>query len=368
MKRLLGCVAACALMSGAALADGHGDEVVTSEHSYLLQTVAEGLEHPWGLDFLPDGRMVVTERPGRMRIVEADGTVGPALTGMPAITSEFRDGLLDVSASPSFADDNTVFFAYSDLADGMRWLKVASAQISGGALENMTTIYEAEIKVENDQGFGSRIRFTSDGNLLITVGDHNVRANAQDGSNTLGTIIRVTPEGAPVAGNPGGDLHPAIYAWGFKNSQGVAITDAGEVWAIDHGGVGGGELNKIEMGGNYGWPTRTFGGSDAPGAEAASAFVEPVFTWGVSPTVALSGLEVYEGDAFPNWKGDLFTGSLVQTALIRVMLNDSGSVIGTEYVIDGTLGRIRDVREGPDGALYVLNDDPEGGIYRIAPK
>ncbi|MEO0360476.1 MAG: PQQ-dependent sugar dehydrogenase [Pseudomonadota bacterium] len=371
MRMLLGGRVFGAIAAGAASmawAEGHGTSFVTSEHSFVLETIAEGLENPWGLDFLPGGRVVVTERPGRLRIVEADGTIGEPLGGMPDIVSEFRDGLLDVTASPRFADDRTVYMAYSDLEDGARWLKIVSAQIGDGVVENLTTIFESDIRVESDQGYGSRIRFDAEGHLMITVGDHSEPSMAQDGANTLGSIIRIATDGTPVDGNPGGDLHPAIYAWGFKNSQGIAIADDGAVWAIDHGGVGGGELNRVEMGANYGWPTRQFGGADSPGAEAASEFEEPTFTWGVAPTVALSGLEIYEGDLFPNWRGDLFTGSLIQEALIRVMLGEDGQVIGTEYVIDGVLGRIREVREAPDGSLYVLNDDFEGGIYRIVPE
>ncbi|MCV3270073.1 PQQ-dependent sugar dehydrogenase [Roseobacter sinensis] len=360
-----------ALVVGAASiawAEVDGTSFVTAEHSFVLETVAEGLEHPWGLDFLPDGRIIVTERPGRLRIVEADGTLGAPLGGMPDIVSEFRDGLLDVTASPAFAEDRTVYFAYSDLEDGARWLKIMSAQIGDGAVENLTPIFESDLRVESNEGYGARIRFDADGHLMITFGDHADPPTAQDGTNTLGSIIRITTDGTPVDGNPGGDLHPAIYAWGFKNSHGIAIAEDGTIWAIDHGGVGGDELNRIEMGANYGWPARQFGGADAPGAETPSEFKEPTFTWGIAPTVALSGLEIYEGDLFPNWQGDLFTGSLVQQALIRIMLGEDGEVIGTEYVIDGVLGRVREVREAPDGTLYVLNDDFEGGIYRIVPE
>lgn len=278
----------------------YADEYITSEHSFVLETITEVLEHPWGLDFLPEGRILVTERPGRLRIVEPDGTLGAPLSGMPMITSDFRDGLLDVTVSPTFAEDNLIYFAYSELEMGLRWLKVVAAHLRGDHIHVDKVIFEADVRVEKDQGFGSRIRFDADGNLMITVGDHAVRAHAQDATNTLGSIIRIRPDGSPAEGNPGGDFHPAIYAYGFKNPQGLAIGSDGTVWSIDHGGVGGGELNDVAMGANYGWPARTFGGADAPGAEAATTFAEPTFTWGSAPTVALSGLEIYEGDAFPN--------------------------------------------------------------------
>ena len=342
---------------------------VTSEHRFVLVPVAKGLEHPWGLDWLPDGRIVVTERAGRIRIVEIDGTLGAPLGNVPEIVTKFRDGQLDVSVSPDFAADNMVFFAYSQKEGDLRWMELASARLAGDRLEDVTVIFSSGVKTENLEGFGSRIRFDADGNLLVSVGDHAEVAKVQDTSNTLGTIVRLHPDGTPVADNPGGELHPAIYAYGFKNPHGLALAEDGALWAADHGGAGGDELNRVEMGANYGWPTRTFGGGDVPGAGQASAgpFTEPVFTWGVWPVVALSGLEVYTGDDFPNWRGDLFAGSLSQSRLIRFLLSDEGNVIGTETVLDFEIGRVRDVRQGPDGRLYLLNGELEGGIFRIDP-
>lgn len=353
------------LFTAPAVAGGHGEKVVTSQHDYELVKVASGLEHPWGLDWLPDGTMIVTERPGRIRIVDENGKISEPISGVPALVSEFRDGLLDVSVSPNFASDSTIFFAYSQKEGAERWLEVASASLKDNALSDLKVIYKAGVKVEKDQGFGSRIRFDANGNLVISVGDHAAAKNAQDTSNTLGSIIRITPTGEAVADNPGGNLHASIFAYGFKNPQGLTISSDGTIWAVDHGGAGGGELNRVAKGGNYGWPTRTFSGGDAPRAEKAFESIDPAFTWGVAPTVALSGLEHYSGTDFPNWTGDLFAGSLTQEALIRIMLDDNGSIVGTEYVIDGQIGRIREVRQGPDGMLYVLNDDPEGGIYRL---
>ncbi|MEM9781808.1 MAG: PQQ-dependent sugar dehydrogenase [Pseudomonadota bacterium] len=371
MHRLFRLPLAVALGAAAipAMAEDTSFEIVSSQHTFMVETVAEGLENPWGLDFLPDGRMIVTERPGRIRLVDADGTLSDPLANVPEIVSEFRDGLLDIAVSPSFSEDSTVFFAYSLKEGDMRWLQVASAQLDGTALTDLTVIHEAEVKSTHDQGFGSRIRFDDAGNMLISVGDHNEPPTSQDPSNTLGSIIRIATDGTPAADNPGGDLNPAILAYGFKNPQGLAIhPETGDVWATDHGGVGGGEINAVAAGENYGWPERTYGSGDAPRAATIGDFVEPVFTWGAAPTVALSGLEIYTGADFPLWQGDLFTGSLTQAALIRVMLDFDNRVVGTEYVIDGDLGRIREVRQGPDGMLYILNDEVEGGIYRLAPK
>ena len=371
MQALFRAAAAAGLSLAAAapaLAD-NPQSFVTSQHKFLLTTVAEGLEHPWGLDWLPDGRIVVTERAGRIRIVETDGTLGAPLGNVPEIVTEFRDGLLDISVSPNFAEDNTLYFAYSQKNGDLRWMELASARLAGDELKDVTVIFTSGVKTENLEGFGSRIRFDANGNMLVSVGDHAELGKVQDTSNTLGTIVRLRPDGTPVADNPGGALHPAIYAYGFKNPHGLALAEDGTLWAIDHGGVGGDELSRVEMGANYGWPTRTFSGGDAPGAGQASAgpFADPAFTWGSWPIVAPSGLEIYTGDEFPNWRGDLFTGSLSQSTLIRILLDDEGDVIGTETVLNFEIGRVRDVRQGPDGRLYLLNDELEGGIFRIDP-
>jgi len=366
MKSLICGVFGLALFATTAV-QAEANKIVTAQHSYNLTEVATGLEHPWGLDWLPDGRMVVTERPGRLRIVSSDGSVSKPLGGVPAITSDFRDGLLDVTVSPSFAADQTIFFSYSQKQGEQRWLEVASAKLVGDQLKDLKVIFASGVKVEKDQGFGSRIRFDAEGYLMISVGDHAAAANAQDTSNTLGSIIRIATDGTPAAAN-GGEMAPEIYAFGFKNPQGMAIhPETGAIWATDHGGKGGGEINRIERAGNYGWPTRTYSGGDAPRAVVEGNFVEPTFVWGAAPTVALSGLEIYTGPDFPAWQNDIFAGSLKKEALVRIMLNDAGTVTGIEHVIDEEIGRIREVRQGPDGRLYVLNDDPEGGIYRIDP-
>lgn len=302
-----------------------------------------------------------------MRIVSPDGSVSEPLTGLPEITSETRDGLLDVAVSRTFAKDKAIFFAYTKKDGKSRWLEVASAHLDGNALKDVKVIFSSGVKVEKDQGFGARIRFDGTGNLVVSVGDHAAKDNAQNPSNTLGSIVRIKTDGTPASKNPGGMLHPAIFAYGFKNPQGMTIDAKGNIWVVDHGGSGGDEINRVEKGKNYGWPSRAFGGGNAPGADKAANFADPIFTWGASPVMAPSGLEIYTGKDFPHWKGDLFAGSLTQGLLVRVMLNDTGSVIGTENIIDNKLGRIREVRQGPDGHLYVLNDDNKGGIYRIDP-
>lgn len=348
--------------------------IATAQHSFALTRVAGPLEHPWGLDWLPDGRILVSERPGRLRIVDKDGIVSAPIKGLPEISSEFRDGLLDVSVDPDFAENKTVYFAYSGFENGKRWQIVSSATLEGSELKAVKPIFQSKVKVEKDQGFGARIRFASDKSMFITVGDHAAAAQAQDPSNALGSVIRLTRNGSAVATNPftaDNTKLNSIFAYGFKNPQGLAVhPETGAVWLADHGARGGGEINVVKAAGNYGWPTRTFGTrNDEPGASQVdgAGFIDPVFTWGAAPTVALSGLSFYSGNDFPAWKNDLFVGSLSTDALIRLMLDTGGRVIGTEHVIDGEIGRIRDVRQGPDGKLYVLNDDEEGAIYRLDP-
>ena len=370
MRSLINGVLSLALFvsSSAAFADDHGSEVVTSQHSFSLTKIAGNLENPWGLDWLPSGQIIVTERPGRLTLISTDGRTKTPVRGLPKITSEFRDGLLDVAVSPNFVSDQTIFFTYSQKEGDNRWLEVASARLSDSTLQDVKVIFSSGVKVQKDQGFGSRIRFDDQGFMVISVGDHAVAANAQNPMNPLGSVIRIGRNGSPAVQYPGDDKAPAIFAYGFKNPQGLAIDPRdGTIWATDHGGKGGGELNRVETGANYGWPTRTFSGGDAPRATVEGDFIDPVFTWGAAPTIALSGLEIYTGEDFPSWEGDLFAGSLKQEALIRMMLDDAGSVVGTEYVIYEDIGRIREVKQGPDGRLYVLNDDPEGGIYRIDP-
>lgn len=347
---------------------------ITAHHAFKLTRIAGPLEHPWGLDWLRDGRILVSERPGRLRIVARDGSISAPIAGLPEISSEFRDGLLDVSVDPEFADNRKIYFAHTGFENGLRWQKVSSATISDAGLTDVATIFQSGVKVDKDQGFGARIRFSGDGALVVTVGDHATPAQAQDPSNTLGSVVKLKRDGSAATNNPFvGDVakKDEILAFGFKNPQGLAIhPSTGAIWVADHGPRGGGEINRLHPSGNYGWPVRTFGErGEAPGAPQLEAkeLVDPVFTWGVSPTISPSGLSFYTGTEFPAWKDDLFVGSLSAEALIRIALDGDGHVVGTERVIDGEIGRIRDVRQGPDGKLYVLNDDEEGAIYRLDP-
>lgn len=367
-------IIASLLVPGSANAEASEQSTITAHHAFKLTRIAGPLVHPWGLDWLPDGRILVSERPGRLRIISSAGTMSEPLAGLPAISSEFRDGLLDVSVDPDFAGNRKIYFAHTAFENGLRWQKVSSATLSDAGLTDVKTIFQSDVKVEKDQGFGARIRFFDDGALLVTVGDHATPAQAQDLSNTLGSVVRLTRDGSAVTDNPFvGDAtrKDEVFAFGFKNPQGLAIHPAtGAIWATDHGPRGGGEINRLRPSANYGWPVRTFGErNDAPGAPQRESrdFVDPAFTWGVSPTISPSGLSFYTGTEFPAWKDDLFVGSLSAEALIRIALDADGHIVGVERIIDGEIGRIRDVRQGPDGRLYVLNDDEEGAIYRLDP-
>lgn len=357
-----------------ASAEASDQSVITAHHAFKLTRIAGPLDHPWGLDWLPDGRMLVTERPGRLRIISIDGAISEPVAGLPAISSEFRDGLLDVAVDPDFESNRKIYFAHTGSESGKRWQKVSSATLTETGLSDVVTIFQSDVKVEKDQGFGARIRFAVDGSLLVTVGDHATAAQAQDPATVLGSVVRLKRDGSAATNNPFvGEAAKSdqIFAFGFKNPQGLAIhPQTGAIWVTDHGPRGGGEINQLHASANYGWPVRTFGErGDAPGAPQVDAgeFVDPTFTWGVSPTIAPSGLSFYTGVEFPAWKDDLFVGSLSAEALIRLSLDAGGHVVGTERVIDGEIGRIRDVRQGPDGRLYVLNDDEEAAVYRLDP-
>jgi glucose/arabinose dehydrogenase len=348
-----------------------------------LTTVAEGFERPWGMAFLPDGSLLVTERPGRLRLVR-DGAIDPRpIAGVPPVHAMGQGGLLDVALHPDFARNRTVFLSYAHGTAEANRTRLARAVLDGHALRDLRVIFEVDREKPANAHFGSRILFLPDGTLLLTIGDGGnppvsldgrfIRENAQDRANHLGKILRLTEEGAvpadnPFVGQPG--VRPEIFTWGNRNSQGIAwdpIRNA--VWANEHGSQAGDELNRIERGRNYGWPAVTHsveyrsGNAIAP-ARSAPGIVDPVLVW--MTTTAPSGLAVYTGDRLPGWRGDLVSGSLRSQDVRRIRLDAAGRVTGEEVIRVGR--RVRDVRQGPDGFLYLLTDDPQGArLIRIEP-
>ena len=338
------------------------------------ETVASGLEHPWALAFLPDGRMLVTERPGRLRIVTASGGVSEPLTGVPEVAARGQGGLLDVAVDPQFAQNRQVYLSYSEPGeDGTAGTAVARGRLAEAGLEGVTVIYRQVPKVRSGSHFGSRIVFRGDGTLFITSGDRgNQRPLVQDLSTGVGKIVRINADGSiprdnPFVGREG--AVPAIWSYGHRNLQGATLhPETGQLWTVEHGARGGDELNHPEAGKNYGWPVITYG-VDYSGAKigegtARDGMEQPVYYW--DPVIAPSGLTFYTGDRFPGWRGSLLVGSMSPGALVRLVM-ENGRVAREERYL-GDLGeRIRDVAQGPDGLIYVVTDSPRGRVLRVEP-
>jgi glucose/arabinose dehydrogenase len=334
--------------------------------------VAVGLEHPWGLAFLPDGRMLVTERPGRLRLVERDGSVSEPLTGVPRVLARGQGGLLDVAPSPSFAQDRLVYVSFAEPGGAGGGTAVARGRLGERGLDDTRVIWRQEPKVSGNNHWGSRLVWRPDGTLFVTLGDrYNSMERAQDLSATIGKIVRINADGSVPRDNPfvdRGDARPEIWSLGHRNIQAATLDASGQLWTVEHGARGGDELNRPQAGHNYGWPVITYG-VDYSGARigvgtAAPGMEQPVYYW--DPVIAPSGATFYSGAAFPDWRGDLFVGSLQPGRLVRLRLRD-GRVTHEERYVIGRGERIRDVTEGPDGFLYLLTDHPKGRIVRLAP-
>jgi len=338
-----------------------------------VETVARGLEHPWGLAFLPDGRMLVTERPGRLRLVERDGRLSEPLSGVPPVYARGQGGLLDVTLSPTFARDRLVYLSFAEPGTGGAGTAVARGRLGERGLEGTQVIWRQQPKVEGPNHWGSRLVFRRDGTLFVTLGDRFAyRERAQDLSTTIGKIVRSNADGSvprdnPFVGRPG--VRPEIWSYGHRNVQAAALhPQTGQLWTAEHGARGGDELNHPEAGKNYGWPVITYG-VDYSGARigegtAKPGMEQPVYYW--DPVIAPSGMTFYTGQAFPDWRGSLFIGSLRPGLLVRLTLADD-RVTREERYLAHLRERIRDVRQGPDGLLYLLTDSPEGRILRVAP-
>jgi glucose/arabinose dehydrogenase len=335
--------------------------------------VAKGLEHPWGVEVLPDGRFLVTERPGRMRIVGRDGRLSDPLTGVPEVYARGQGGLLDVALSPGFAQDRMVYFSFAESGSGGAGTAVARGRLGERGLEGVQVIWRQQPKVGGSNNhWGSRLVFRPDGTLFVTLGDRfSHLERAQDLSTTIGKIVRINPDGSAPRDNPfvgrAGAL-PEIWSYGHRNVQAAALDARGELWTVEHGARGGDEVNHPQPGKNYGWPVITYG-VDYSGARigfgtAQPGMEQPVYYW--DPVIAPSGATFYSGRAFPDWRGDLLVGSLRPGALVRLRIAN-GRVTREERYLDELGERIRDVREGPDGAIYLLTDSSRGRLLRVEP-
>jgi glucose/arabinose dehydrogenase len=333
--------------------------------------VASGLEHPWGLAFLPDGRMLVTERPGRLRIVSG-GKLSQPLDGVPQVRAGGQGGLLDVALSPSFAQDRLVYLSFSEPGEGGAGTAVARGRLGGHGLEETQTIWRQQPKVGSSLHWGSRLVFRADGTLFVTLGDRGTRDYAQDLSTTVGKVVRINADGTIPKDNPfvGRDgVRPEIWSYGHRNAQGATLDARGHLWTVEHGARGGDELNNPQRGRNYGWPTITYG-VDYSGAKigvgtAGQGMEQPIYYW--DPVIAPSGATFYTGNAFAEWRGDLLVGSLTPGGLVRLRLTNGRVTDESRYVIDPG-ERVRNVCQGPDGMIYLLTDSRRGRIVRLEPR
>ena len=343
-----------------------------------VDTVAGGLVHPWSLAFLPDGRMLVAERPGRMRIVTRAGQLSPPLGGVPEVFAQSQAGLMDVILAHDFAQSRTIYFCYAERADGGGRIAVAHAQIDDNSraprLNAVTVIFRQQGPASRGLNIGCRMAQAPDNNLFVTLGDHFASAKlAQTLDNHIGKIVRIRPDGSAPPDNPfvgRKDALPEIWAYGLRNAEGLAFNPAdGKLWEQEHGPRGGDEINIMEKGKNYGWPVVSYGvnydGSPVgQGKQQAPGMADPVWHW--TPSIAPSGMAFYTGDLIPSWKGSLLNGALKFELVSRLTL-DGDKAVKEERVLQGLHERIRDVRQGPDGALYLLTDNSAGRILRLAP-
>jgi aldose sugar dehydrogenase len=356
-------------------------DVKNEKATFRVETVVSGLDHPWSLAFLPDGRMLVTERPGRLRILDASGKLSPPVDGVPAVAAVGQGGLFDIVLAPDFKESRIVYFSFAEPrgpagAVNPNSTSLASARFleeDGKAkLADVKVIFRQEPAVEGGLHFGSRVVVARDGTLFLTTGERNLKSPAQDLRSHLGKVIRVRADGAAPPDNPfvgRKDARPEIWSYGHRNIQGAAMhPKSGRLWIVEQGPKGGDEINVPEKGRNYGWPVIGYG-VDYSGAKIHESthkdgMEQPIYYW--VPSIGPSGMAFYTGDAFPGWKGNLFVGALALTHLERLEL-DGEKIVKEERLLTDLGQRIRDVRQAPDGTLWLLTDARDGKVLHIVP-
>jgi aldose sugar dehydrogenase len=336
--------------------------------------IAKGLDHPWGMAFLPDGSLLVTERPGRLRrITLTDNALGAAIAGVPEVDTGGQGGLLGIAIAPDFATSRHVFLSFAEKRDGGNVTAVFRGRLSvdHSKIDDGKVIFRQALAADSNRHFGSRLVFDRDGQLFVTTGDRGyLSEEAQNPRSHVGKVLRITPDGAPAPGNPQrADWAPEVWSIGHRNIQGAALHPVtGQLWTAEHGAKGGDEVNAPIAGRNYGWPIITYGrdytGLKIGEGTAKDGMEQPLHYW--DPSIAPSGMAFYTGEVYPGWKGSLFVGALAGEHLHRLSL-DGTNIVSSEKLFEG-LGRIRDIIQGPSGHLYVMTDEaePNGAIYQIA--
>lgn len=373
-------ILASAALALAASAKPGDSKVITSKTGKLqVTTIAEGLQNPWGIAFLPNGDMLVTERSGSMRIVSANGTLGAPIANVPKVAAQGQGGLLDVVLAPDFASSQKIYFSYAEPGDASKGesgnsTAVSSAVLKDNALHQVTRLFSQQPKVASSAHFGSRLIWAPDGTLFITLGDRwSEKDRAQTLDNHQGKVVRINADGSIPADNPfvktPGAL-PEIWSYGHRNVQGGAIHPVSKaLWTGEHGPQGGDELNLTQAGKNYGWPVITYGenyGGGKIGEGTHKAGMEqPVYKW--VPSIATAGFIFYTGDQFPQWKNNILLTSLREQTLVRLQL-EGDKVVSEERLLKKEIGeRLRHIAQGPDGLVYIISDESNGKIFRLSP-
>jgi glucose/arabinose dehydrogenase len=374
-KSLVNAVVALLLAGGVSLCAAAERTAVQSEkHAFNLVTLVEGLDHPWSIAWLPDGRMLVNERAGRMRIVSKDFRLDPQpVEGLPKIVVDGQGGLFDVVLHPDYKDNGWIYISYSGPGPGGHGTELMRAKLDDHRLTDQQVLFRLEPKTGTSQHFGGRIVFDGKGHVFLTLGERGEQARAQRLNDHAGSVIRLNDDGSVPRDNPfvgRKDAKPEKFTYGNRNMQGAALHPrTGELWTHEHGPQGGDEVNVMRAGRNYGWPVITYGANYGTGTKIGEgtqkAGIEPPLYYWV-PSIAPSGMAFYEGDKFPNWRGNLLVGALADKMLVRLELNGE-KVVKEERMIKGAIGRIRDVRVGPDGFVYLLTDERRGVLARLEP-
>lgn len=353
-------------------------EAPSSAGLLRAEVLSEGLDHPWALVFMPDGRLLVTERSGQLRVIN-DGAVGAPITGTPDVYDQGQGGLLDVALASDFAESGRIYLSFAENAADAglqrgQGTAVMTARLvlegDSGRLEEQQVIFRMNRFTTTNRHFGSRVVVGNDGNLFVTLGERGDQHRAQDMTDLAGAIVRIAPDGSVPADNPRPEgWAPELWSKGHRNPQGATLRDDGQLFTVEHGARGGDEVNNPQPGANYGWPVITYGedysglpigvGTEKPGLE------QPLFYW--DPSISPSGLDFYAGDLLPDWQGDLLTGGLSGQVLVRLDV-EGDEIVGEERLFAGQLGRVRDVKAGPDGAIYLITDEDNGRLIRVAPE
>lgn len=371
MRTLSQLILAGSLMVLAAVAPADR-RFASDKADFRLETVAEGLEHPWSLAFLPNGDKLVTERAGRLRIIRDGELIAEPVSGVPELVVSGQGGLLDMLLHPQFESNRTLFLSYAHRNRNGMTTRVARATLEDNALTDVAVIFEALPRSGTSRHFAGRMEFDRNGNLYIAVGDRGDMDRAQALDDDAGGVHRVTTDGSPAPGNPfldNASVQDTLFTYGNRNIQGMTIhPETGEIWTHEHGPRGGDEINILRAGTNYGWPEITYGidysGLPITDETSKPGMAQPLHYW--DPSIAPSGMAFYTGDLFPSWRGDLFVGALKMRKLVRLTIRN-GHVLEEEDLLTGLGERIRDVRMGPDGALWLLTDSSQGKVYRMVP-